>query len=96
MKSDPDQILMGGEQLYKSFSIQNDVDVEELRREIVVFSHTVTLEISKESLNVGKFVQRGTLYREYSILSNSANDSTGFTFFLCSYAVVLVRDQRLW
>ena len=92
MTSDIDHILMGGEQLYKSLSIQNDVDVEELPREIVVFSHTVTLVISNE----GKFVQGGTLYREYSILSNSANDSTGFTLFLCSYAVVLVRDQRLW
>ena len=87
---------MGGEQLYKSLSIQNDVDVEELPREIVVFSHTVTLEISKESLNEGKFVQGGAFYREYSILSNSTNDSTGFTLFLCSYAVVLVRDQPLW
>ena len=96
MASDLDHILMGGEQLYKSLSIQNDVDVEELPREIVVFSHTATLEISKESLNEGKFVQGRTLYREYSILSNSANDSTGFTLFLCSYAVVLVRDQPLW
>ena len=92
MTSDIDHILMGGEQSYKSLSIQNDVDVEELPREIVVFSHTVTLEISNE----GKFVQGGTLYREYSILSNSANDSTGFTLFLCSYAVFLVRDQPLW
>ena len=57
MASDLDHILMGGEQLYKSLSIQNDVDVEEIPREIVVFSHTVTLEISKESLNEGKFVQ---------------------------------------
>ena len=96
MASDLDHILMGGEQIYKSLSIQNDVDVEEIPREIVVFSHTVTLEISKESLNEGKFVQGGTIYREYSILSNSANDSTGFTLFLCSYAVVLVRDQPLW
>ena len=96
MTSDLDHILMGGEQLYKSLSIQNDVDVEELPREIVVFSHTVTLEISKESLNEGKFVQGGTIYRECSILSNSANDSTGFTLFLCSYAVVLVRVQPLW
>ena len=96
MASDLDHILMGGEQIYKSLSIQNDVDVEEIPREIVVFSHTVTLEISKESLNEGKFVQGGTIYREYSILSNSANDSTGFTLFLCSYAVVLVRVQPLW
>lgn len=41
---------MEGRKLYKSFNIQNYLNVEELPREIVVSSATLTVETSEENL----------------------------------------------
>ena len=41
---------MEGRKLYKSFNIQNYLNVEELQREIVVSSATLTVETSEENL----------------------------------------------
>ena len=41
---------MEGRKLYKSFNIQNYLNAEELPREIVVSSATLTVETSEENL----------------------------------------------
>ena len=65
--------------------------MEELSREIVVFSHTVTVEISEENLYKGIVVQGEPSLRDIFILFANANDNTGCILFLCSYVVAIGR-----
>lgn len=46
--SDLDHILAEDDQLYEWLTIQNYLNVKEFSKEMMVFSHTVTLEISEE------------------------------------------------
>ena len=84
-------ILEGADKLYKSLNIQNYFNVKELLGEIVVFSHTETLEISQKNLHEGIIVPRKPFLRGIFILFANVNDSTRCVLFPCSYAVVLVR-----
>ena len=49
-----DHILVEGDKLYEWLNIQNYPNVEELSKAIVIFSHSVTLEISEE--NIYKYI----------------------------------------
>ena len=49
-----DHILVERDKLYEWLNIQNYPNVEELSKAIVIFSHSVTLEISEE--NIYKYI----------------------------------------
>ena len=61
--------MLEGDKLYKSFNIQNYRNVEELSREIVVFSHNVTLKVSEENLQERTVAQWEPFLRDIFVLS---------------------------
>ena len=63
MTSDLDHILMEGDKLHKSLDIQNYLNVEDLPRKIVFFSHNVFLEISEKYVHEGILVQIKNLFK---------------------------------
>lgn len=81
---------MEGRKLYKSFNIENYLNVEELPREIVVSSATLTVETSEENLQKWIVAQGETFLRATFILSVNFNDSTGCILFFRCYSVALV------
>ena len=54
---------MEGDKLYKSLNIQNYLNVEDLPRKIVFFSHNVFLEKSEKYVHEGIFVQIQNLFK---------------------------------
>ena len=63
MTSDLDHILMEGDKLHKSLNIQNYLNVEDLPRKIVFFSHNVFLEKSEKYVHEEIFVQIQNLFK---------------------------------
>ena len=89
---DLDYILVKGDQLYKLLGFQDNLNVEELPRQVKIFERTVNLEILKENPHDSVAVYGDSFLTDVFNILNVIN-SSGCMLFLCSFAIALFKHE---
>ena len=89
---DLNYILVKGDQLYKLLGFQDNLNEEELPRQVKIFERTVNLEILKENPHDSVAVYGDSFLTDVFNILNVIN-SSGCMLFLCSFAIALFKHE---